>query len=97
MDNQKKLAENNKHISSSEIKQDIADTQAEVVMMRREEEGYRLIGDKMSVFRADARRLGIKERQKFIKDLKSILQYRKPKKDKERFTGTGIPTGLEYL
>lgn len=71
-----KVAENNKHIPTSEIKQDILDTEAEILTMTREEKGYRIIGDKMSNFRADAKRSGIKERKEFIERLKIILEVR---------------------
>ncbi len=71
-----RLAEDNKHISIEEIKKDIADTQAEIIVMKREIKGFRLIGDRWSIFRADGRESGIKERLKFIEDLKAILEVR---------------------
>lgn len=64
------------HIPTEEIKKDIADTWAEIRTMEREEAGYRLVGDRMSVFRADARRDGVKERQVFIEKLEAILKKR---------------------
>jgi hypothetical protein len=78
MTDQEKLAiaETNKEISTKTILQDIADTKAEIVTMEREIQGYRLIGDKMSHFRADARVSGIKERQEFISKLEVILEIR---------------------
>lgn len=66
----------NDHIPTSEIRQDIADTLAEIATMEREEKGLRMIGDRMSVFRADARRDGIKERREFIAKLQGILAAR---------------------
>lgn len=72
----KKFAERNTHIPTNEIERDIADTRREVEQMEREVEGYRLIGDKMSLFRADARLSGIKQRQEFIEKLEAILQVR---------------------
>ncbi len=72
----KVLAEKNKHIPTAEIKQDITDTQAEIVVMKREIKGFRLIGDKMSNFRADGKVDGIKRRQKFIEKLQAILEVR---------------------
>lgn len=60
-------------ISSDEIRQDIRDTEAEIAQMKREEMGFRLIGDRMSIFRADARASGIKERMEFIAKLRNIL------------------------
>lgn len=71
-----KLLEDNKHISTPEIKQDIADTQYEINTMEREIKGYELIGDKMSHFKANARRSGIKERRDFIEKLEVILKLR---------------------
>lgn len=73
------------HISTAEIQQDIADTLAEIKAMEREEQGLRLIGDRMSVFRADARRSGIQERIAFIKKLEAILISRvAPSKEGEK-------------
>ena len=60
-------------ISIDEIRQDIRDTEAEIAQMKREEMGFRLIGDRMSIFRADARASGIKERMEFIAKLRNIL------------------------
>lgn len=74
-----RIAEQNKHISTAVIEQDIVDTQTEIVVLQREINGYRLIGDKMSCFRADARESGIKERRDFIKKLEIILEIRKEK------------------
>jgi hypothetical protein len=39
-------------------------------------DGLRLIGDRMSLFRADARRYGIQERREFIDKLQEILRGR---------------------
>lgn len=62
-----------KDIPSEEIRQDIRDTEVEIALMSREEQGFRLIGDRMSIFRADARASGIKERMEFIGKLRNIL------------------------
>jgi len=72
----KQLAKKNEHISSDEIMQDILDTEQEIFTMKREEKGFRLVGDKMSVFKADGRRSGIAERLEFVKKLKTILKVR---------------------
>jgi LDH2 family malate/lactate/ureidoglycolate dehydrogenase len=64
------------HIPDSEVRQDIADMEAEIKTMRREEEGLRLIGDRMSVYRADGRRSGIKQREEFIEKLRALLTAR---------------------
>ena len=66
----------NKHISTAEIKRDIADTQFEIEAYEREKEGYELIGDKISMFKAENRRIGIEERKEFIKKLEAILEKR---------------------
>lgn len=63
-------------ISSEEILQDIRETEAEIAVMKREEQGLRMVGDRMSVFRADARLTGIQERSLFIGKLKAILAER---------------------
>ncbi len=66
----------NENIPTAEIKNDIADTRHEIAQMEREEQGFRIIGDRMSLFRADARRTGIAERKEFISKLESILSER---------------------
>lgn len=66
----------NDHISIEEIRQDIYDTEDEIEQMEREIEGYKLIGDRMFLFRADSRRDGIRKRQEFIYKLKGIIQSR---------------------
>ena len=64
------------HIPSEVIEKDIADTQYEIDQMRREADGFRMVGDRMSLFRADAREDGIREREVFIVKLKAILAAR---------------------
>lgn len=64
------------HIPSSEVIQDIKDTLAEISRMEREEKGFRLVGDRWSVMRADSRRSGISERKVFVDKLKEILRER---------------------
>lgn len=64
------------HIPTEEILKDIEDTEHEIETIKRQEQGFRLVGDRMSVFRADARRYGIKERQEFILKLNGILKSR---------------------
>ena len=71
-----KLAEENKHISTEEMKQDIADTQTEIIVMEREIKGFRLIGDRWSMMRADSRESGIGKRKEFIEKLEAILEVR---------------------
>lgn len=64
------------HISTVEIEHDIADTEREILQMEREEKGLRLIGDRLSVYKADARKDGIRERREFIRKLQAILLER---------------------
>lgn len=66
----------NDHIPTSEVIQDIKDTLAEISKMEREEKGFRLVGDKWSVMRADARLTGISERKVFVGKLREILRER---------------------
>ena len=66
----------NAHISDDEIRRDIADTRAEIAQMEREITGLELIGDRMSDFRAAARREGIRNRYKFIAQLRELLAAR---------------------
>jgi hypothetical protein len=75
MDEQQML-ERNAHIPTAEIERDIAETEYEIANMTREMEGFRMVGDRMSQFRADARRVGIAERQRFIEKLHTLLRLR---------------------
>jgi hypothetical protein len=70
------IIDRNAHIPSEEVRQDIRDTEREIADLTREETGLRMIGDKMSVFRADARATGISEREAFIAKLKALLVAR---------------------
>ena len=72
----KAILDRNANIPTAEIEQDILDTQREIEQMEREAAGFRLIGDRMSVFRADARDDGIRRRKDFIEKLRRILDYR---------------------
>lgn len=63
-------------IPSSEIMQDIADTKAEITQMERQVEGFLLLGDRLSLYRAEARRQGIVQRRAFITQLEEILRVR---------------------
>lgn len=71
------LSDRNKSIPTETIQKDINDTQREIEQLKREHEGYKLIGDKMSIFKADNRLIQIKERQRFIDKLETILKVRK--------------------
>ncbi len=64
------------NVPTKEIKQDIADTQAEINTMEREEKGFRLLDDRLSGMKADHRRAGIQQRTLFILNLEDILRER---------------------
>lgn len=66
----------NAHIPSDEVARDIIDTEREIANMAREEAGLRMVGDRMSVFRADGRAHGIREREAFIAKLRNLLDLR---------------------
>jgi hypothetical protein len=70
------MLDRNAQIPSEEVRQDIRDTEREIADLTREEAGLRMIGDKLSVFRADARASGIRERAAFIVKLKALLSAR---------------------
>ena len=70
-------AKTNAHMTTKEIKKDNSDTVAEIKTLTREEKYYRLMGDKMSVFRATGKRRGIVNRQRFVEVLQAILERRK--------------------
>ena len=72
----KLIADLNKDMPTEEIRQDIIDTQREIATMTREEKGFRLLGDRLSMMRAGSRSEGIKERRQFVKNLKAILEVR---------------------
>ncbi len=64
------------HITTEEIQKDITDTQVEINTMEREERGYRIVGDRLSVMKADYRMGEIKRRKEFIFKLDEILKLR---------------------
>lgn len=69
------MTENTVHsgVSSETMRQDIADTEAEIIVMQREMEGFRLVGDRWSM---KARETGIMKRREFIEKLRSFLRQR---------------------
>ena len=71
-----------KHIPSDEVIKDIADTKAEIAELERKISTYEILGDRMSMFRADAARGGIRERKEFIKKLKDLLETRQKESEK---------------
>ena len=70
------MNDKNEHIPTSEIKQDILDTEREILQMMREITGFKLIGDRLSIMKAHARQTGIKDRKEFIFRLQEILKLR---------------------
>lgn len=79
-----KIAKNNKHIPTEEIKQDIADTEAEILIEKREIKALRLLGDRMSILKANSKKSSINERRDFIKNLKIILEVRKEQNNENK-------------
>ncbi len=75
------VLERNKHILSETVRQDIADTQAEINQMEKEIKAFRILGDRWSVMRADVREeTRIPERKEFIKKLEYLLALREEQK-----------------
>ena len=66
----------NSHIPTDEITRDIAETEREIASMDRQETCLRTMGDKLSVYRADALRVRMEERQEFVYRLQQILAAR---------------------
>lgn len=90
----KQLAENNKDIPTSEIEQDILDTEGEIFQMTEEAEHLEktplsLQSARWDHIRASSRRQGIKERKEFIEKLSNILEGRKLLSPKEKEEGGG--------
>ena len=63
-------------ITTEEMLRDIADTEGEIATMEREIEGFRLLSDRWSQMRADARVTGIQQRREFIEKVRVILAKR---------------------
>lgn len=70
-------------IPTSEIKQDLLDTQREVDDIKIKIKGYLLIGDKISRFKANGLQNRVFRRAEFIGKLKAILNMRKIEKKYE--------------
>ena len=79
-----KIAKDNKHIPTEEIKQDIRDTEAEIITMKREIKAFELLGDRISRMQADVRVSRINDREIFIKHLKIILEVRKEQNNENK-------------
>jgi len=81
----KKFSEKNKHIATDVIKQDISDTQKEIVEMWKEitfleSTPVGMKDARWNHMRADTRKAGIKDREEFIKALEGILEFRSNQK-----------------
>jgi hypothetical protein len=77
-----KIIADNAHIPTSEIEQDIRDTEEEITTMEKEAEHLEqtplsMRDARWDHMRASARRTGITERKEFIEKLKVILEARK--------------------
>ena len=72
------------HVSDDEIIKDIADTQAEIVSLKKEIDGLTLIAEakmgtpdgKMAAFRRDGKQVGLDERLDFVRFLGAVLEAR---------------------
>lgn len=65
-------------ITHEQMLADIRETEAEIATMEREIHGFRLLGDRWSQMRADARVTGIQERKAFIEKVQKLIQERFP-------------------
>ena len=81
METDEQLLSITSHVPTDEVMQDINDTEKEIMQLQREQAGFTLIGDKLSMFKADARRLRIKEREEFMCKLKRIIELRNNRKE----------------
>jgi hypothetical protein len=73
----KELSEANAHIPTEEIQEDIIKTQIEMLELTRRERGFRMLGDRMSIIKANGCAHDMEERENFIGQLQEILTYRK--------------------
>ena len=75
------ILETNKHIPTTQVLQDLGDTEKEIKDMTAEAEHLEATPSsspdyKMNNFRASARRTGIEDRKKFCEDLRKLLMAR---------------------
>jgi ribosome maturation factor RimP len=70
------MTQEEKQIQTETIKKDIDDTKIDIEQFEREEEGFRLVGNRISVMRADYRKHNIEECKQFIEQLEAILEMR---------------------
>jgi len=65
------------HIKTEEIEKDIQDTEREIEFYKNKIAGCRIMGDRMSLYRADSYEREVNEREVFIRKLRIILNERK--------------------
>ena len=70
--------EKSKHISDKEVRQDIADTEAEIKELKRRLPDYTTFGDTLSMLNE------IEERKVFIQKLKDLLKLRGGKNENSK-------------
>jgi len=87
---------NNDHVPADEVKKDIADTLSEIKVMEHEVKNYRLLGDPLSVIKADAQAQGIKRSRDFIAQLEKLLKYQGRYNDEEELETSIIITLREF-
>jgi hypothetical protein len=68
-------------ITTEEMLRDIAETEHEIATMEREIQGFRLLGDRWSQMRADARVERIRQRREFIEKVNVLLSGRGEESD----------------
>src|ERR1017187_6152706 len=73
----RRLPMSHETITTEEMLRDIADTEHEIAVMEQEIKGYRLLSDRLSHFKADARVDGIQKRRDFIAKVQAILNERR--------------------
>lgn len=71
-----RLAKKNEHISTEEILQDIANTEAEIAQIIRESRGHNPMENRMEDIKATAIINRTLEMENFIENLKTILEIR---------------------
>lgn len=79
-----KIAKDNGHIPTEEVKKDIRDTEAEIIEMKHEIKAFKILGDRMSILKANSRKSAIHQRQIFIENLKIILKIRKEQNNENK-------------
>jgi len=85
------VLEKNANITTDEIIKDIKDTELEIINLKKEIEGHKLIAEstrgsesRMASFRRDTKQSGLNERCEFVQFLQTLLQERKTIYDTNR-------------